>query len=120
VRPILVVVVLPSLHLLFGIRQIIEPVYVETFIPQAAVERLDKCVIGRFARPRELQDDLVGVRPKIDQPAGELAAVVAVNTPWRTACRSDATQHGNDIHAAEALARLDCQALPASTEPALT
>jgi hypothetical protein len=30
VRPTLVVIVLPSLHIFFGIRQIIEPVHVQT------------------------------------------------------------------------------------------
>jgi hypothetical protein len=40
-----------------------EPVAVEAFVAQAAVERLHEGVVGRFARPREVERDAVLIGP---------------------------------------------------------
>ena len=51
VRTFLIVVSTPSLQLFSGIRKGQEPVGVQAFGPELAVERLDEAVVGRFARP---------------------------------------------------------------------
>jgi hypothetical protein len=48
--PNLVVVSTPILHLFAGIRKGQEPVLVQAFRTESAVERFDEGVIGRFAR----------------------------------------------------------------------
>lgn len=40
--PFFIVVLAPILHLFLGIRKVQEPVSIETFGPEAAVERLDE------------------------------------------------------------------------------
>ena len=39
---------------------------VQTFRPQAPVERFDEGVVGRFAWPREVQRDAPRIRPEIE------------------------------------------------------
>ena len=68
-RPILIVLLFPNLQLCPRIRQILEPVHVQALLPQAPVERLNVGIIRRLARPRELQGNLVGIRPEIDNPS---------------------------------------------------
>ncbi len=48
--PFFVVVSAPSLHFFLGVRKAEEPVSVEGFGPEAAVEGLDERVVGRLAR----------------------------------------------------------------------
>ena len=78
-RPTLVVLLPPRLHFLPGVRQIIEPVHVETFVPETSVERLDERIVRRLSRPRELHGHAVGISPQINQPADELAPVAHPN-----------------------------------------
>ena len=49
---------------------------VQTLRPELAVEGLDEAVIGGFAGPREVQNDIVGIGPEIEIPGDELTAVV--------------------------------------------
>ena len=51
VGPVLVVVPTPILQLFAGIRKAHEPVRVQAFGPELAVESFDEPVVGRFARP---------------------------------------------------------------------
>ena len=53
----------PHLHLRPGIRQILEPMHVQALLPHASVERLNVGIIGRLARPREVQRDFIGIGP---------------------------------------------------------
>jgi len=61
--PNLVVVSAPNLQLFGRIRKREEPVGVQAFGPEASVERLDEGVVCRFAGPREVEGDAVGVGP---------------------------------------------------------
>lgn len=60
-----------------GARQIMEPVDIQTFVSRASVERLDERIVRGFSGPRKLHGHAVGISLQVDQPAGELAAVVA-------------------------------------------
>ena len=63
VRPNLVVVSTPSLNLGPGIVKAHEPVRVQALRPELTVEGLDKAVVGRLARPREVEHDALLIRP---------------------------------------------------------
>ena len=76
VRSNLVVVSAPSFQLFAGVGKAHEPVGVQAFRPQLAVERLDEAVVGRLAGPGEVQGDVVGIGPEIEVAGDELAAVV--------------------------------------------
>ena len=96
-RPALIVLSPPCLQLLPGVRQIVEPVHVQAFVPKAAVERLDERIVRRLSGPGELQGHTVGIGPQIDQAADELAAVVAVNPLRNTAFGGDPAQHVDHV-----------------------
>lgn len=65
-RAFRIVVSTPSLQLFARIRKGQEPVGVQAFGPELAVERLDEAIVGRLARPREVQSDLCsGIRAQV-------------------------------------------------------
>lgn len=53
----------PIFQLLPGVFKADEPVSVQTFRPQLAVERFDEGIVGRLAGPAEVQCDAVGIGP---------------------------------------------------------
>ena len=53
----------PNLQRRPRIRQILEPMHVQALLPQAPFERLNVGIIGRLARPREVQRDFIGIGP---------------------------------------------------------
>jgi len=56
-------------------------VRVQALGPQLAIEGLDEAIVGRFAWPREVQGDLVGVGPKVQIAGDKLAAVIDPDRP---------------------------------------
>jgi hypothetical protein len=60
---VLVVVPAPMLQFFRGICKAHEPVGIQAFGPELAVERFDKGIVGRLARPAEVQRHAVG-KPK--------------------------------------------------------
>ena len=65
--PPLIVVLPPGLHDLARIGQAQEPVLVEAFVAQPAVEALAVGVLDRLARVDEVQRDRVLVRPLLQR-----------------------------------------------------
>ena len=55
----LVVVSTPSLAFLHGVVEAHEPVLVQALRPELAVEAFDERIVGRLARPAEVQGDAV-------------------------------------------------------------
>ncbi len=53
-----------------------EPVYIQAFVAEAAVEGLDEGVVRRLTRPGELQPHVVAVRPGVQRLGNELRAIV--------------------------------------------
>ncbi len=49
---------------------------VQALRPEAAVEGLDERVVGRLARPREVQHDVVLVSPQIEVAGDELRPLI--------------------------------------------
>ena len=75
-RSHLVVVPAPSLAFSDRVVEAHEPVLVQAFRPELAVEGLDERVVRWFAGPAEVERDAVGVRPQIQVAGDELAALV--------------------------------------------
>ena len=63
VRSFLIVILSPRLHELAGIGQPEEPLLVQAFVAEAAVEALAEGVLDRLARIDEVQRDRVLLRP---------------------------------------------------------
>ena len=61
-RPDTVVVIAPEGQLAAGISQIVEELFVQAFIPQAAIEGLNVVILLRLARIDVMPFDLVVVR----------------------------------------------------------
>src|SRR3546814_1403848 len=64
--PLFIVVSTPSLQLFRRIGKVQEPMGVQAFRPQPAVERLDERVVGRLAGAREVEDDAALISPEIE------------------------------------------------------
>jgi hypothetical protein len=64
-----VLVVVPALipQLFPGVFKAHEPVGVQAFRPQLAVERLNERVVGRLSRSAEVERDTVGIGPGQDR-----------------------------------------------------
>jgi len=73
---VVIVVPAPSIQLFRRVGKGKESVGVWTFRPQPAVERIAEGVVGRLARPGEVERDAIGVGPEIEVARHELAALV--------------------------------------------
>ena len=76
VRPNVVVVSTPSLHLRPGVVKRQEPMRVQALCPELAVERFNERVVRRFARPGEVEHNALLVGPHVQITRDELAALV--------------------------------------------
>lgn len=70
------VVVAPSLDDLPRLIERLEPMHVQALVPRRTVESIDVAVIRGLPRMAEGEVDLVVVRPQVQQPLREFAAVV--------------------------------------------
>ena len=78
-----------------------EHVRVEAFVAESAIEGLDEGVLHGFARPNELESDVVRIRPRVHRAADEFAAVVHRDRGRRAAAGDDRRQHGRDFDAGQ-------------------
>ena len=62
---LLVVVLTPILQFFLRVDKAHEPMGIQTFRSEAAVERLDECIVGGPAWPREVQGNATLVGPQI-------------------------------------------------------
>ena len=81
--------------------QVEEPVLVQTFVPEATVERLDVCVLIWLARLDQAQLHAMVVRPLQHGSAGELLAVVGTDDFRIATTGTDPIQHTNEMMAAK-------------------
>ena len=105
--PLCVVVDPPGLDDLAGILEIEEPVFVEAFIAELAVEAFDESVLGRLAGFDEVKAHAVAPGPFVERLANHLRAVVQddlqgqptglgepLEHPWACPWRDDANSSG--------------------------
>ena len=76
VRPDFVVVSTPILHFLPCGVKAREPMGVQAFAFEFAVERPNETVVGRHARPREIQHDALLVRPDVEIAGDKLRSLI--------------------------------------------
>ncbi|KQY45721.1 hypothetical protein ASD32_10955 [Rhizobium sp. Root483D2] len=100
VRTIPIVVSTPSLQLFAQVRKGQEPVRVQAFGPQLAVERFNEAIVGRFAWPRDVKCDLVDIGPKVQIAGDKLAAIIDTDRVAIAGLLTDTVQRLNDILAA--------------------
>jgi hypothetical protein len=75
-RPGLIIIYPPCLDDLPNLIETHEPVLVQTFIPELAVEALHVAIINRFAWTNELQLDAARICPGIYRVADKLRTIV--------------------------------------------
>ena len=75
VGSVFVLVSAPSLQLFAGVGKAHEPMGVQAFGPELAVELLDETVVGRLFRAGEVQGDRIGISPEIKVAGDEYAAI---------------------------------------------
>src|SRR5262249_58034913 len=93
-----VVVLPPLLDLLAGIGQTAEPVLVQTFIAEAAVEALNVAVLHRPSRLNRVPLETLFIGPLINRPADALRSVLAADLPRQTASSLQLFQYGHHAH----------------------
>src|SRR5665811_1980997 len=76
VRPDFVVVLPPGGDGGSGLRQCLEPMLVQAFVPELAVKALDVTVLHRPARLDQDVANPMGLRPSHESAAGEFGSVV--------------------------------------------
>ena len=79
---------------------------VEAFGAEAPVESLNKCVVGRFARPGEVKRDPALVSPQIQITEDKLGALVDSDGRRQSYLSPDFFQRLDDIRAAKGEPRL--------------
>src|SRR4051794_24222890 len=101
-----VIVLAPILHLFLGVGKAQEPIGIEAFLPEAAVERLDESVVGRLPRSREVQRDAALIGPDVEIARHELGALIDADRRRESHFIADPFQYLHDIGAAEREPRL--------------
>ncbi len=99
----LVVFLPPGFDQVTGFVECGEPVLVEAFIAELAIEAFDESVLGGFARGNEVQLHLVLLRPVMQRLASELRAVVEGDGLGQAVGSGELRQHGNDARAPDAV-----------------
>ena len=93
------------LHLPAGVVKRQEPVGVQTFRPELAVEGLDERVVGRLAGPREVEHDVPLVGPQVEVAGDELRALVDADRLRIAVLPAHPFERGDDVLAIAAARR---------------
>jgi len=110
VGPFFVVIPSPSFNLGPGIIQAQEPVLIEAFLPEPAVEGLDISVVRRLPRSGKVQSDVIPVSPKIDVLRDEFRAIINPDRPRSPVILHDPLQDLDYLAAPDPLAHMNGQA----------
>src|SRR6056297_2365588 len=97
VGSVLVVVSTPILQLFSGIRKAHEPMCVQAFRAELAVEGLDEAIVCGLSWPQEVQRNVVGIGPEIEIARDEFAGVLAnqfVSQPHKSSVNSSFKRSG--------------------------
>ena len=102
-RTVLVVIAPPRLTFYPCVVQAQEPVCVEAFGPNAAIERLRERIVGRLAGAAEVQDYVMLIGPQIEILRDEFRAIVPTNALRTTMCQGNAVERIDYVRSA-----IDC------------
>jgi len=100
-RALFVTVLAPILYL-FSMR-------VQAFKPKPAVERFDKCVVGRLAWLAEVERDAMLVGPEIQIARYKLGPLIDADCRRQSNLSGDLLQDVDDVGTAEREPRLQCR-----------
>lgn len=78
-----------------------EPVLIQTFIPETAIERFDIGVLIRFARLDEEELNAASMRPGQHGPTTELLAVIRPDCFRQAACLGQLIKGPGELHATD-------------------
>ncbi len=106
--PDFVIVSTPILHFLPGVVKAQEPMGVQAFASELAVEGFDEAIVGRLARPREVQHDTFLVSPEVEIAGDELRSLIDADRFGIADGFADPLQSQHDILASIAKTRIDC------------
>lgn len=112
VGALLVVIPTPFGDQLPSVVQAGEPVIVEAFIPEAAVEAFDEGVLGGLAGLNQFELDAVPIGPLVQCPPRELWPLVGSDSSGIAAEGRDAVEDAGDIGAADGLICDDVDGFP--------
>jgi hypothetical protein len=111
VRSKLIVLFSPVLDLGPGIAQRLEPVDVQTLVPEAAAKGLDKGIVRRLSRSGEIQRHSVIVGPRFKGLRDELGAIISPDRLRQATGKTDSLQQPNHMPPSDALIGFDRKAL---------
>ena len=103
VRTTLAVFRTPSLHDLLDLRQLREPMRIQTLCPKRSVERFYERIIRRFSRPGKHHLHSILLCPQIHRPAGKLASIVIVKKLRNSALDFNPVQREHHIFTLQSL-----------------
>src|SRR6516225_9874063 len=106
-----VVVLPPLLDLLACVGQTAEPVLVQTFIAEAAIETLHVAVFHRSSGLNRVPLQTLLVSPLVDSAADKLRSVVAADLTRQSALLLQFFQYSNHAHSSQRCIDLDRQTL---------
>ena len=113
-RSVSIVILPPGLHDPARIAESQEPVFVETFVAESAIETLTRAVLHGLSRIDETQVHVMLVCPLIQCLAGQFGAVVEHNAGWGCLAFGDEPiQHPTHPLAGEARIDFDGQGFAA-------
>ena len=90
--------------------QIEEPMFVQAFVAEAAVERLDVGVLIRLAWLDQPQLHVVAVRPFQHRTPGELLPVIGSDDVRIAAALADAIENADQVIATQCVLRMSSNA----------
>lgn len=65
---------------------------VQAFYAELAIERLDECIVGRFAGSREVERDATLIGPQIKITRDELGTLIDADRRWKAELTPDPFQ----------------------------
>ena len=98
----LVIVLTPIFYFSPGIIKAHEPVGVQAFAAELAVEGLDGGVVGRLSGPGEVEDDALVIGPRIEIAGDEFRALIDTDRLRIAGFTADPFQCLNDVLASTA------------------
>ena len=91
-----VVILAPLFDRALGVRQVDEPVRVETLVPEPTVETFYERVLRRLSRLDEPEFDAMFVRPGVEEATSEFRTVVDDDLCWVASYFSDRFERDDD------------------------
>ena len=111
--PVVVVLLSPLLDPLPGLLDRLEPVDIQTFLPKARIEVLDKLILHGLSGANEVETNAVLISLFIQGLRGKFGAVIDPDHIQQAICQSHLVQHLRDQSTARPHTNLESRTLTA-------